>query len=270
MIVINPIFALVTSCLWRVWRSCYPICRKDFFLGYPAPDMNLVFIFLYFLLTLLILIGSACLWDSFVWRSCITNLLAGKRVTNRTTEITHEITFWRDAAVPNKCYEFSAITGGSCHKNHFCRDKNTSFVATKVLSRLTFCCDKAFVAINIILSRQAYFCRDKHVFVVTDICRDKSFVAASLLVSRQTCVFVSTKLILVAAPANDTVLPRTYFNTMMQSWFVCPDGAGKMGGFSFFLKLCPIERREKGSHSEKKGKSLFCRKRSSITADDGV
>ena len=70
------------------------------------------------------------------------------------------------------------ITGWSCHKYHFslfghvCRDK------TRLLSRQTnttnICCDKCFVATNIILSRQK-FCLDKHTFVGTKdlFCRDK-------------------------------------------------------------------------------------------------
>ena len=80
----------------------------------------------------------------------------------------------------------------------------TSFVPTKVcLPRQNFCLDKImFVAIKLcnmflatkVLSRQAYFCHDKrHVLSrQTRVCRDKSFVA--------------TKMILVAAPANDIEL----------------------------------------------------------------
>ena len=85
---------------------------------------------------------------------------------------------------PGKFINSFSITGGSCHKYNFCRDKhfvatNTSFVATKVcLSRQNICSDKIM------------FCLDKHTFVATNICREKSFVA--------------TKIILVAAPANDT------------------------------------------------------------------
>ena len=71
-----------------------------------------------------------------------------------------------------------AIVGGSCHKYNFCRDK--SVVATNMcLSRQ----NPSFVATNIILSRQAYFCRDKH-------------------------MFVATKMILVAAPANDNIVTQ--------------------------------------------------------------
>ena len=70
-----------------------------------------------------------------------------------------------------------AIIGGSCHKYHFCRDKG--FVP------------QIFVATNTCLSRQAYLCCDKRRVLSRQIhvCRDKSFDA--------------TKIILVAAPAND-------------------------------------------------------------------
>ena len=54
-----------------------------------------------------------------------------------------------------------SITGRSCRKYHFCRDKHVSF-----LSRQTFCRDKhvPFVATNDV------FCRDKYVFVSTKVC----------------------------------------------------------------------------------------------------
>ena len=104
------------------------------------------------------------------------------------------------------------VTGGSCHRYHFCGDKSfvcrhKSFVMTNI------CCDK-----YIILSRQAYFYRDKlpqvsflsrqkyvcrhkncqhKTFVMTDICCDKhNFVTTSLLLSRQAAtsiIFVAKK-----------------------------------------------------------------------------
>ena len=52
------------------------------------------------------------------------------------------------------------ITGGSCHKYHFGRDK--SFV------------DKSMLVVTKVLSRKNYVCRDK-TFVTTYICRDKQF-----------------------------------------------------------------------------------------------
>ena len=52
---------------------------------------------------------------------------------------------------------------------------------------------------------QTYFCHDK-TFVMTNICH-KTFVATSLLLSQQTRVrFVTTKMILVAASADDSSL----------------------------------------------------------------
>ena len=75
------------------------------------------------------------------------------------------------------------IIGGSCHKDHFYRDK------------------KRF------LSRQKYACRDKHIFVAINVCRDKyllrqtsfclqdklTFIATNTCLSRQT--FVATKVL---------------------------------------------------------------------------
>ena len=57
---------------------------------------------------------------------------------------------------------------------------------TKLFSR------QIFVAANIAFSRQK-FCPDKHTFVATNMC-----------LSRQNTSFVATKMILVAAPANDS------------------------------------------------------------------
>ena len=70
--------------------------------------------------------------------------------------------------------EVGSITGRSCHKDHFCRDKgfvtnvcfsrqNSAFVATKIcLSRQNYACrDRTFVATNTYSSRQN-FCLDKY------------------------------------------------------------------------------------------------------------
>ena len=95
-------------------------------------------------------------------------------------------------------------------KRVFCRDESMPD-ATELLSRQNYVCrDKSFVATNI--------CRDKHVFVATKasmsqtkrlprqthFCCDKTLVATGLHLSRQNTGFVATKMILVAAPANDT------------------------------------------------------------------
>ena len=55
--------------------------------------------------------------------------------------------------------ELYPVNGGSCHKNHFCRD--VSFVATNtcLLRQTRICRDKTRF-----LSRQKYACRDKTLF----------------------------------------------------------------------------------------------------------
>ena len=93
---------------------------------------------------------------------------------------------------------------------------NTSFVPTKVcLSRQKYFSRQTkhnFAATNV-LSQQAYFCCDKRrVFsrqktretrVCRRVCRDKNvLVATKLSFLRQ--IFISTKMILMAALANDT------------------------------------------------------------------
>ena len=117
------------------------------------------------------------------------------------------------------------ITGGSCHKDHFYRDKKTFFVATKLcLSRQTyFCRDKRlsrqiFIATNVILlTRQAYFCRDKHLsqqkfcrgkhtFVVTKgmFCCDKHvFVTTNTCLSRQKLYLWQLPPMIVGQPQDD-------------------------------------------------------------------
>ena len=123
-----------------------------------------------------------------------------------------------------------------------CCDKSM-LVATKLLSRQTYsCCKKTFVATNICRDKHIFVvticCCDKLTFVTTKhvFCRDKSmlvrttklsqqknivatnvlFVQQKFCCSKHTFVmtkdvfcydkhmFVMTKMILVAAPANDT------------------------------------------------------------------
>ena len=114
------------------------------------------------------------------------------------------------------------ITGGSCHKYHFCGAKSFCrakhmFVATNTcLSRQSFCHNKHNFVATTVLSQQAYFCRDKHAFFATEhvfrdktrACRDKTFVAAILSRQAYFCrdkhAFVAT---IVAAPANDSSSP---------------------------------------------------------------
>ena len=84
------------------------------------------------------------------------------------------------------------VVGGSCHKYlFFCRDKHL-FVVTKkkrLLSRQKYVVTNKHV---FVATKQAYFCRDKRRALSrqTRVCHDKTFVA--------------TEMILVAVPANDT------------------------------------------------------------------
>ena len=102
-----------------------------------------------------------------------------------------------------------------------CRDK------TRLLSRQNYACrDKIiFVATNMFLSRQNICgycnklskknCHNKHIIEATKFCRDKhTCVATNILVSRQTRVLV----ILVAAPANDTLEATHTFQAGMVSF----------------------------------------------------
>ena len=75
-------------------------------------------------------------------------------------------------------------------KDVFCRDKSM-FDATKI------CRDKNIKVIFVATSFKHVFVATKHVFCRNYFCRDK------------TRVFVATKMILVAAPSNDTLpLPQ--------------------------------------------------------------
>ena len=106
------------------------------------------------------------------------------------------------------------ITGGSCHRYHFYRDKSKFrhlcykrvFVATKhvFLSRQKYACDKTFVATKRfccdkhnfvatkLLSRQAYFCRDERRVLSRHTCLWRQKYASRIFLSRQNTSFVST------------------------------------------------------------------------------
>ena len=97
---------------------------------------------------------------------------------------------------------------------HTCVCHDQEFVATKLCFFATnICHNKSFVMTKICLSWQK-FCHDKQSFVATEdmFCQDKQ-----AFVPQQTCVchnktfvmtsFVATKVILVAAPASDTIFP---------------------------------------------------------------
>ena len=93
----------------------------------------------------------------------------------------------------------SAIFGRSCHKYHFCRDKD-------------------FVARDI--------CRDKHVFIETKFCRgnqNTSFVATKVCLSRKNKRFVAAKIILVAAPASDTLQLPASDSVSCHKYHFCRD-----------------------------------------------
>ena len=74
-------------------------------------------------------------------------------------------------------WKLLVITGRSCHKYHFCRDKSfCHFCCGKHV-----CCDKTRL-----LSQQKYACCDKRTFVTTKdmFCRD-SFIMTKLCLSQQ-------------------------------------------------------------------------------------
>ena len=108
-----------------------------------------------------------------------------------------------------------SITGVSCHKYHYSRDKSMvfatklyfcrskTFVMTNISRDKHACHDKTFVATNTCLLRQK-FCHDKHTFVATKdvFCLDKRMFAATNYKT-----FVPTKIILVAAPPMIVAIP---------------------------------------------------------------
>ena len=96
------------------------------------------------------------------------------------------------------CRNKTVVTTNVCHDKHH-------FVATKVLSRKTyFFRDQRSVLSrqNMCLSRQKYACRDKK---NNNKLHNKTSVMTSTLLSRQKTCFVATKMILVAALANDSL-----------------------------------------------------------------
>ena len=92
----------------------------------------------------------------------------------------------------------TSITGGSCHKYHFCRNKSFVMTNTRSLRQTHVCRYKTHL-----LSRQKYACLNKSMFVMTILLLWQIFVATSLLLSHQTCLlsqqntsFVATKVCL--------------------------------------------------------------------------
>ena len=89
-------------------------------------------------------------------------------------------------------YHWRELPQVACLSRHtrICRDKiRVCRDKIRLLSRQSFfrAIFFFFFATNIILSRQADFCRDKHVFVATRrvFCRDKTFLATNTPLSRQ-------------------------------------------------------------------------------------
>ena len=97
----------------------------------------------------------------------------------------------------------SIIIGRSCHKYHFCCDKSSVATTKHIVSH-----NKSMLAATTkIVTKKKN--RNRIMFVVTTyFCHDKTFVATNC-VCRCKHVFVMSKIILVAAPANDSWLPPT-------------------------------------------------------------
>ena len=112
---------------------------------------------------------------------------------------------------------------GAYHKYHFCHDKHafiatdTYFVAIKVFLPRQKTCDFLSCAMTKLLLRQKLYLRQLPPMIVWlhGCCRDKIFLSRQIFVATNTCfvainyvcckrVFVATKIILVAGPANNT------------------------------------------------------------------
>ena len=159
---------------------------------------------------------------------------------------------------------FVFIIGRSCHKYNFCCNKsfivtNMSFVVTKVcLLWQTFCekimfvatkwqiFNKSFVATNIILLRQK-FCHDKSMLVVTKPLSQQNYVCCDK-------TFVTTKMILVAAPANGIFwsLLSIVLICFARPWLQVPAGAEQCGKQSWIVPLLWAWRRPR--QAEGKGR----------------
>ena len=168
----------------------------------------------------------------------------------------------------------SAITGGSCHKHHFCHNRrcvffttnmrllrqNTSFVATKIcLPGHNFCRDKPnFVATKyfcnkICLSRQAYFCRYKRYVLSrqTRVCRNKTMSRQKwslwqlppMTIHNQTksvSVHYASK---VCRPWLNWNQPITTLPTLMSVYYiskVCCPQLNDISPTNNDIKLCPL------------------------------
>ena len=139
--------------------------------------------------------------------------------------------------VPHSAPPPAPITGGSCHKYLFGRNKsfvvtnsclsrqNMSFVTTKVYLWQNLCRNKHNFITTKVLLQQAYFCRNKISFVMTEIClsRQTFFHNKHVLVATNIChkkTFVATKSLLLWQQKTHFVMTNT--NTCL-SWqnFCC-------------------------------------------------
>ena len=78
----------------------------------------------------------------------------------------------------------ATVTGGSCHKYHFCHDKSfvvkkDMFVVTKLLLWQIFVTTKHLLSWQKYACRDKTFCHDKHVFVATNMCHNKNYTCGS-------------------------------------------------------------------------------------------
>ena len=166
--------------------------------------------------------------------------------------------------------------GGSCHKYHFCRNK------TRPLSQQKYaCCDKTFVTrktkTKILMSQQAYFCHDKRCVLLQQTCvmtkvslSQQNFLATKFCLSWQIFVatknhdkhtfvtrkdmfchdkmFVMEKMILVAVPANDSIIHEIWGNHSATCLFLAGRHSADAVLISIF-SLCTMRRTSKKRNS---------------------
>ena len=96
------------------------------------------------------------------------------------------------------------IMGRSCHKSHFCRDKNFVMTNTCLLWQTHVCHDKTclllqqkYASCNKTFVTTKYFCCDKYLSWQTCVCCDKSFVVTGIFLSWQKMCFVMTNICLL-------------------------------------------------------------------------
>ena len=154
----------------------------------------------------------------YFWRdktfTCLSREEKKQRQAYFQTFKSHRDSTWQDRKLTHRTLPtHKLITGGSCRKYNFCRDKTRQniFGATK---HLPVCHEKrkknprqACFQTFKTLSRQKCARRNKS-FVVTKLClsRQNIFVVTKVQnICHNKDVFVATKMILGAAPASDVV-----------------------------------------------------------------